>query len=154
VPLSFLPGQTGGLFREFGFTLAVAVVLSGIVALSLCPMIASRVLTGSVEETTRTGFFGTIGRFLGGFYRRTLHAALNTPLVVVVIAVLLSGLAVTLFPTIRSELTPSEDRASAFLRISAPQGVSLDYLSQRMREVETLIQPLRDSGEIVSTFAI
>lgn len=154
VPLSFLPGQTGGLFREFGFTLAVAVVLSGIVALSLCPMIASRVLTGSVEETTRTGFFGTIGRFLGGFYRRTLHAALNTPLVVVLIAVLLSGLAVTLFPTIRSELTPSEDRASAFLRISAPQGVSLDYLSQRMREVETLIQPLRDSGEIVSTFAI
>src|SRR5690606_11771781 len=73
---------------------------------------------------------------------------------VVLVAVMLSAVAAALFPTIRSELTPSEDRSSAFLRISAPQGVSLDYLSQRMRQVETIIQPLRDSGEIVSTFAI
>src|SRR5690606_35040320 len=42
VPLSFLPGQTGGLFREFGFVLAIAVILSAVVALSLCPMMASR----------------------------------------------------------------------------------------------------------------
>ena len=47
VPLSFLPGQTGGLFREFGFVLAMSVLLSCVVALSLCPMLASRMLTSA-----------------------------------------------------------------------------------------------------------
>src|SRR5690606_29970882 len=127
VPLSFLPGQTGGLFREFGFVLAIAVILSAVVALSLCPMLASRMLGGSHAEHTHTGILGRIGRFLGAFYRTTLRAALNAPLIVVFIAVMFSALAIVLFPTIRSELTPMEDRSAAFLRVSAPQGVSLDY---------------------------
>ncbi len=153
VPLSFLPGQTGGLFREFGFVLAIAVVLSAVVALSLCPMMASRFMAGHHEERSG-GVLGSIGGMLSRLYRRTLHAALAAPFVVVVIAVLFSAIAVVLFPTIRSELTPAEDRSAAFLRISAPQGVSLDYLAQQMRSLEELIQPLRDSGEISSVFAI
>ena len=154
VPLSFLPGQTGGLFREFGFVLAIAVFLSSIVALSLCPMLASRMLSGKSEEHGHHGLLGRIGAGLAGFYRTTLRAALNAPMIVIVIAVFFSALAAVLFPTIRSELTPSEDRSAAFVRISAPQGVSLDYLAQQMRRIEGLIQPLRDSGEIISTFAI
>jgi hydrophobic/amphiphilic exporter-1 (mainly G- bacteria), HAE1 family len=53
VPLSFLPGQAGGLFREFGFVLAIAVFLSSIVALSLCPMLASRLLKGQERKRGR-----------------------------------------------------------------------------------------------------
>ena len=154
VPLSFLPGQTGGLFREFGFVLAIAVVLSAVVALSLCPMMASRFMAGHHHHEHSSGILGRIGGMLARFYRRTLHAALAAPFVVVVIALLFSALAVVLFPTIRSELTPSEDRSAAFLRINAPQGVSLDYLAQQMRSIEDLIQPLRTSGEIASVFAI
>lgn len=154
VPLSFLPGQTGGLFREFGFVLAIAVFLSSIVALSLCPMLASRMLSGKSEEHSHHGLLGRIGGALASVYRTTLRAALNAPMLVIVVAVLFSALAAALFPTIRSELTPSEDRSAAFVRISAPQGVSLDYLAQQMRRIEGLIQPLRDSGEITSTFAI
>ncbi|MEO4001646.1 efflux RND transporter permease subunit [Mesorhizobium sp. CAU 1732] len=154
VPLSFLPGQTGGLFREFGFTLAIAVFLSSIVALSLCPMLASRMLKAGVVESHGSGPNGGIGGKLAGFYRHTLRACLNAPLVVVLVAVITAGIAASLFGTIRSELTPSEDRSSAFVRVSAPQGVSLDYLSQQMRRIEELIQPLRDNGEIASTFAI
>ncbi|MBI1619661.1 efflux RND transporter permease subunit [Aquamicrobium zhengzhouense] len=153
VPLSFLPGQTGGLFREFGFVLAVSVILSAVVALSLCPMLASRMLGANVEHS-HTGIIGKIGGALGSFYRKTLRASLNAPSIVILVAVLFSALAIALFPTIRSELTPEEDRSSAFLRVSAPQGVSLDYFAQQMREIEALIQPLRDSGEIASTFAI
>jgi HAE1 family hydrophobic/amphiphilic exporter-1 len=153
IPLSFLPGQTGGLFREFGFVLAIAVFLSAVVALSLCPMMASRFMSGHHHERA-PGLLGRIGGLMARFYRRTLHAALNAPLVVVMAAVLFSALAVVLFPTIRSELTPPEDRSAAFLRINAPQGVSLDYLAQQMRGIEDLIQPLRDSGEIASVFAI
>jgi HAE1 family hydrophobic/amphiphilic exporter-1 len=152
VPLSFLPGQTGGLFREFGFVLACAVLLSAVVALSLCPMLASRMLT-SAEHHEHTGVLGRLGGLFSALYARILRAALNAPLVVVVIALLFGALAAVLFPTIRSELTPAEDRSSAFVRISAPQGVSLDYVAQNMREIERLVQPLRDSGEVVATFA-
>jgi HAE1 family hydrophobic/amphiphilic exporter-1 len=152
VPLSFLPGQTGGLFREFGFVLAISVILSAVVALSLCPMLASRMLTSS-EHHGHTGVLGRIGGLFSGLYARILRAALNAPLVVVVMALLFGALAAVLFPTIRSELTPSEDRSSAFIRVSAPQGVSLDYVAQNMREIERIVQPLRDSGEVIATFA-
>ncbi|MGY6708821.1 MAG: efflux RND transporter permease subunit [Rhizobiaceae bacterium] len=155
VPLSFLPGQAGGLFREFGFVLAIAVFLSSIVALSLCPMLASRLLKANdADKEQRVGPVARIGGWLSGGYRRSLGAALNAPLVVILISVLFAGIAYGLFGTIRSELTPNEDRAAAFVRVSAPQGVSIDYLANQMREMETLIQPLRDSGEVTGTFSL
>jgi HAE1 family hydrophobic/amphiphilic exporter-1 len=116
-------------------------------------MMASRFMAGHHRERS-SGVLGRIGGLLARFYRRTLHAALNAPLVVVMAALLFSALAVVLFPTIRSELTPPEDRSAAFLRVNAPQGVSLDYLAQQMRGIEEMIQPLRDAGEIASVFAI
>jgi HAE1 family hydrophobic/amphiphilic exporter-1 len=154
VPLSFLPGQTGGLFREFGFVLAIAVFLSSLVALSLCPMLASRILKEGAEQEGHGGVIGRIGGAMAGLYRRMLRACLNAPMVVVAVSILFAALAASLYPTIKSELTPPEDRSQAFLRISAPQGVSLDYLAQQMRAIETLLQPLRDRGEITSSFAI
>ncbi|WP_269583149.1 efflux RND transporter permease subunit [Roseibium sp. Sym1] len=160
VPLSFLPGQTGGLFREFGFVLAIAVFLSSIVALSLCPMLASRILksgNGSDKGSGTNGHsgpVGSLGRLLGGLYGRCLHWCLDAPIVVVVISVLFAATAGVLFGTLKSELTPSEDRSLAFLRISAPQGVSLDYLSQQMRGIEGLLEPYRESGEVTSIFSI
>ncbi|MBN9669577.1 efflux RND transporter permease subunit [Roseibium aggregatum] len=160
VPLSFLPGQTGGLFREFGFVLAIAVFLSSIVALSLCPMLASRLLKGgsdakaSEKSGGHSGPVGSLGRLLGGFYSKCLTACLNAPIVVLAVSVVFAGTAGILFGTIKSELTPSEDRSIAFMSISAPEGVSLDYLSQEMRKIEQLLQPYLDSGEMVSTFSV
>ncbi|MEX0409374.1 efflux RND transporter permease subunit [Aquibium sp. LZ166] len=151
VPLSFLPGQTGGLFREFGFVLAIAVFLSSLVALSLCPMLASRILKDTGHHEARSG---GVGGALSGLYRRCLSACLNAPMVVVAVSLLFAALAASLYPTIKSELTPTEDRSMAFLRVSAPQGVSLDYLSQQIRGIEQVIQPFRDSGEITSTFSL
>ncbi|MFU0505390.1 efflux RND transporter permease subunit [Pseudaminobacter sp. NGMCC 1.201702] len=155
VPLSFLPGQTGGLFREFGFVLAMAVLLSAVVALSLCPMLASRMLSAAEakHETERTGLTAQLGRKLAKVYRRALHACLDAPVLVVVVSILFAGAAYGAFGLIRQELTPTEDRSMALMRISAPQGVSLDYTAQQMRRIEQLIQPMRDSGEIESTFS-
>ncbi|RUM97582.1 efflux RND transporter permease subunit [Pseudaminobacter arsenicus] len=155
VPLSFLPGQTGGLFREFGFVLAMAVLLSAVVALSLCPMLASRMLVAAAEkhDEKRAGLAARLGRLLAGTYRGALRACLNAPLIVVVVSILFAGAAYGAFGLIRQELTPLEDRSLVLMRISAPQGVSLDYTAQQMRRIEQLIQPMRDSGEIQSTFA-
>ncbi|MBZ9795034.1 efflux RND transporter permease subunit [Mesorhizobium sp. ES1-4] len=153
VPISFLPGQTGGLFREFGFVLAMSVLLSCVVALTLCPMLASRMLTSaSLHREDSRGIGARIGGVLNAGYKRALHACLDAPWIVVLVAVLFAGIAFALFGTIRQELTPTEDRAVVLLRISAPQGVSLDYTTQQMQKIERLIQPMRDSGEIRSTF--
>jgi len=153
VPLSFLPGQTGGLFREFGFVLAIAVMLSAVVALSLCPMLASRMLRAHSHEEDN-GILGRVGGALANLYRRLLRASLNAPLVLVLASILFGAAAWGVSGTIKSELTPPEDRSQLFLRISAPQGVSIDYLGQRIAEIERMLQPLRDNGELTNTFGI
>ena len=151
VPLSFLPGQTGGLFREFGFVLAIAVLLSSVVALSLCPMLASRMLKenaivhGAASE-------GSVGGRLAALYARCLRACLNAPMLVLLVSVLFAGAAYVGFGLIRQEVTPTEDRSMIMMRITAPQGVSLDYTTAQMRRIEQLIEPLRQSGEIANTF--
>jgi HAE1 family hydrophobic/amphiphilic exporter-1 len=153
VPLSFLPGQVGGLFREFGFTLAIAVSLSSVVALTLCPVLASRLLTKPVDPDPR-GPVVWLGNRLAGLYRATLGWALAAPFVVLLIAVLFALTAVMMSGGIKQELTPREDRAVALLSVTAPQGVALNYTTGKMAEIEDAIQPLKDSGEIVSVFSI
>ncbi len=151
IPLSFLPGQTGGLFREFGFTLAIAVLLSSVTALTLCPVLAARMLRPHVEKR---GPMTVLGDILAGAYAWTLRACLNAPLVAVAVAALFAALAVASFGTLRQEVTPAEDRAQILLSVQAPQGVSLDFTDGKMREVEALVEPLRRSGEVVSIFSI
>ena len=87
VPLSFLPGQAGALFREFGITLALAVAISSLVALSLCPMMASRMLARRRATTARhRASWPAVGGALERLYHRLLHAALGAPLVVLALA--------------------------------------------------------------------
>ncbi|MFC7705072.1 efflux RND transporter permease subunit [Plastorhodobacter daqingensis] len=153
IPLSFLPGQTGGLFREFGFTLAIAVLLSSVVALTLCPVLASRLLTRAATGE-EDGPILRLGNRLQGLYAASLRGALAAPLVVIAAAAIFGLTAVMIAGGIRQEVTPSEDRSVALLSVRAPQGVSLDYTNAKMQEIEALVAPLRASGEVSSLFAI
>ncbi|WP_425497571.1 efflux RND transporter permease subunit [Hoeflea ulvae] len=156
IPISFLPGQAGGLFTEFGFVLAFTVMISSVVALTLCPMLASRLIKrrDMSAEGGRQSAFVTLGQRMSRGYAALLRRALDAPLIVVVIALLTAGSALALLGSIPQELTPPEDRALALMRISAPQGVSLDYTRARMTEIERLVEPLRESGEVQNIFAI
>lgn len=155
IPISFLPGQAGGLFVEFGFVLAFTVLVSSLVALTLCPMLASRLIRRKAPAKAQGGgAFVAFGGWFASIYRALLRRALDAPLVVVVVALLTAGAALALLPTIPQELTPPEDRAVALMRISAPQGVSLDYTRARMGEIERLVEPLRQAGEVRNIFAI
>ena len=156
VPLSFLPGQTGGLFREFGFTLSMAVLLSSVVALTLCPMLASRLLrAGDTGASDRgPGLMGRLGQALAWAYLSSLRVVLRVPLVTVAVAVAFAFAASVAAVSLRQELTPPEDRALALLRVQAPQGVALDYMTSKMREIESLVTPLRASGEVTNIFSI
>ena len=152
IPLSFLPGQLGGLFREFGFVLAFAVGLSSIVALTLCPMLASRMLKEGLKEPA--GPLAWFGNVFASTYKSTLSACLNNPLIVIVVALIFSGLSWIAFGMIQNELTPREDRASIMMRVTAPQGVSLEYTRDQLQRIEENLQPLRDSGEIRNIYSI
>lgn len=152
IPLSFLPGQVGGLFREFGFVLAFSVGLSSIVALTLCPMLASRMLTKPMLEDH--GVLGRVGGVLANLYKWALHGCLNAPFVVILFSVIFAGAALVAFSTVKSELTPDEDRSMVMMRLTTPQGSSLEYTRDKMQLVEEYLQPLVDSGDIRNIFSI
>jgi multidrug efflux pump len=110
IPIGFQKGLTGALFTEFAFTVAGAVAVSGIVALTLSPMMTSRIFR-SGQDTGRFVLFvdRQFGRLHRG-YERLLHSVLETWIVIVVMGLLLLGGAIYLFMTSKSELAPSEDQ--------------------------------------------
>lgn len=158
VPISFLPGQVGGLFREFGFVLAISILLSSIVALTLCPMLASGLLKGHVEserdETHYLAFLYKLGSFFSKGYAYTLHKCLGRPWTVIFASLIFAGLCVGGYTKLQQELTPAEDRALIFLVINGPQGISTQYLNEQVEKIETSLQPLRDAGEIANSYSI
>lgn len=154
VPLAFLPGQTGRLFREFGFTLAISVALSAFVALSLCPVMAARLLSGDRPGLGTTARAHGVGAWLAGLYARTLRGCLNAPLPVLVFSALFLATAWVVQAGLKRELTPPEDRSVILMSLQAPQGVALDYTASRMQQVEDRLAPLRASGEVTSIFAV
>lgn len=152
IPLSFLPGQLGGLFREFGFVLAFAVGLSSITALTLCPMLASRMLTKPMSEPK--GLLAGFGNLFANTYEKWLRFTLNAPIVIIAVAVMFGAAAFVAFGLVKNELTPLEDRSLVAMRLTTPQGVSLEYTQDQIRRVEENLQPLVDSGEIRNIFSI
>src|SRR5690349_11221351 len=113
VPISFLPGDLGRLFREFGFTLAAAVAFSALIALTLTPMLASRL----PEQEHRSRFAAAIDRFfkqLAKFYETCLRSALRHSFVVIAVLVGLIGVGVVTFLSVPAEFTPQADNGRAF----------------------------------------
>ncbi|ALG60594.1 MULTISPECIES: efflux RND transporter permease subunit [Citromicrobium] len=157
VPISFLPSETGRLFREFGFVLAVAVILSSFVALSLVPALAAKSdLTsdeadGDEAGKSRLSRFGTA---VTGRYDRLLKRALDAPRATIIGSVLIAGLAGFLYTQLDNELVPDEDRGVVTVDATGPDGVGLAFMDRELDEIEQVLQPYLDSGEIESTFSI
>ena len=158
IPLSFLPGKVGGLFREFGFVLAIAVMLSSVVALSLCPMLASRFLDRADSAQKRGNAFTRVLRKLGGaataFYTSILRFFLRFPVAAIACSAVFAFAAWLTFQKLPEELVPREDRSVALMRVSAPQGVSIEYTTAQVLKIENLIQPFVESGEVENVFSI
>ncbi|WP_370196831.1 efflux RND transporter permease subunit [Aurantimonas sp.] len=157
VPISFLPGQAGGLFREFGFVLAMAVVISSFIALTLCPMLAAYFLKAREAERQPGPFQRSVrwfGARLAGMYAVSLRFSLAFPLLIVVGAGIFSFAAYLTFLQMPQELTPTEDRGVVLMSISAPQGASLEYTNAQLRRVEDVVIPYVENGEADNVFAI
>lgn len=161
IPLSFLPGKAGGLFREFGFVLAIAVTISSIVALTLCPMLASRLLkqplsasAGRSALSRSADWLRSAGHQAARLYESILRVCLRGPLFVVALCLAIGLLAWFALAKIPQELVPREDRSVALMRVSAPQGVSLEYTAAQIRKIEQIVAPLVESGEAQNVFSI
>jgi multidrug efflux pump len=150
VPLSFLPGQVGRLFVEFGWVLASAVAISTFVALTACPALASKLL--SARRARARGSPPRREGRVQRLYRGMLVRAVRMPLVVLVIAAVITAGAWPLYGGLPRELAPHEDRGVAFVPLTAPQGSTLAHTDIAARQVERIVDPLRESGDIVTVF--
>jgi multidrug efflux pump len=150
-PLLFLTGATGRLFTEFGVAVGGAVLVSGVVALTLTPMLSARILRVTARESR---FHHAVGRLLGGVtavYARTLGAALRRPVAVIAGGAGLTALAVVLFLALRREFVPPEDRGFFFTFVIAPEGSTVEYTDRYLRELEAIVH--RTPG-VRSSFAV
>ena len=129
VPIGFQGGLTGALFTEFAFSLAGAVTVSGIVALTLSPMMTSRIFRTEQEGGKFVRFVDHQFERLHNGYQRLLHGTLNTWQVPVVMGVILLGGVVYLFMTSKSELAPEEDQGVVLSQIVGPPNATSQQMN-------------------------
>ncbi|WP_298451517.1 efflux RND transporter permease subunit [uncultured Marinobacter sp.] len=149
VPISFMGGNIGRLFAEFGFTLAAAVVVSSLVALTLAPMLCSKWLKPSPKSGEGRGFWAVIEKVLSGLtsgYERLLRFSLNQAGLVLGIGLVGLVVAVVIYPKLPQELAPIEDRGTIIMPASAPRGATVQYTDHYVKQAEEKLMPFLKEG--------
>jgi multidrug efflux pump len=137
-PLAFTPGRTGRLFGEFALTLAGAVLVSGFVALTLTPMMCSKLLRHVPQPTRFDRFMEDALNALAARYAKVLAWTLQRRWLVVAVMLLSAASSGWLFHTAKSELAPYEDRGVIAMPIRAPDGATLDYTARYLDAIDTI----------------
>ncbi|MGD2084457.1 MAG: efflux RND transporter permease subunit, partial [Chromatiales bacterium] len=141
-PIGFMGGLVGTLFTEFAFSLAGAVLISGVVALTLSPMVSSRVLKAGGEAGR---FEQRVERFftwLADRYQRSLHSALQFLPVTLLVGAVVLGSIYFMFTMTRSELAPTEDQSILFFQAIAPQTATTEYNQLYAREAQRVFESI------------
>ncbi|MBI1778229.1 MAG: efflux RND transporter permease subunit [Proteobacteria bacterium] len=137
-PIGFTGGLTGALFKEFAFTLAGAVIVSGIIALTLSPMMCSRLLSRELSQNRFVRFLDRSFERTRRFYERRLASALKYRPVVVMVAIVVLAMIPFLYVKSFKALAPEEDQGVVFLTATASQSANFDYLTAFTRELDTI----------------
>jgi hydrophobic/amphiphilic exporter-1 (mainly G- bacteria), HAE1 family len=155
IPVAFFPGTTGALYRQFALTIAFSIAISTFLALTLTPTLSGLLLRRQTPNRSLIGrFFDQFNRFLDWTrerYARSLQFLVGIKAIVIAIFVALLGATFWLYTAVPSAFVPDEDQGYFITIIQAPEGVSLNYTSDVMRQVEEAILPL---PEIRATFAV
>ena len=150
IPISFLPGQAGGVFSEFGFVLAFAVTLSSITALTLAPVLSALLDPGKTLGDAEAATPGALAR---GF-DWVMDFAIRTPLLVLSIAIGFAMIAMGAALTLPSTVTPEEDRGFFLVQARGASDTTIDYLDTQVALVEDILAPYRESGQIETVQSI
>lgn len=137
-PLAFTPGRTGRLFSEFALTLAGAVLVSGFVALTLTPMMCSKLLRHNAKPNFFDRGMERALVALSDGYARVLKLTLKARWLVVLVMLASGGASWWLFSTAKSELAPIEDRGVIAMPIRAPDGATLEYTARYLDAIEAI----------------
>lgn len=148
VPIAFLQGDVGRLFSEFALTMAAAVAISSFVALSLSPMLASKILKAHERDTWLTRWVNSTLQRSRRIYSTLLLAVLKARGWSLLVLVLLFAGAGWLFSQLPSEYTPREDRGAFFIVVNGPEGATYDYMSDYMDEIESRMMKYVNQGEV------
>ncbi|MSO54590.1 MAG: efflux RND transporter permease subunit [Rhodospirillales bacterium] len=154
VPISFMEGSTGRLFTEFGIAMAASVMFSGLVALTLTPMMCSKILAdhdheGGLARMTQPFFDGMIKG-----YGWILERALRVPVVVLGFGAGICGLAYVLWSALPKEFVPVEDRGAALVSIVGPEGSSFAYTREQVILIENKLKALLGDADIDNYFTV
>ncbi|EHC05499.1 acriflavin resistance protein [Shewanella baltica OS625] len=148
MPITFLEGDLGKLFKEFAVTMSAAVLFSSIVALTLTPMMCSKLLKPSSQDSWLVRKVDGIMTKVSNRYQLSLKSAMAHPLLMSVLVLIALGSSAYLVQKVPQEFAPQEDRGSLFLMVNGPQGASYEYIESYMNEVENRLMPLVDTGDI------
>ncbi len=150
LPVSFMPGNIGMVFSEFGISLAAAVCFSSLIALSLVPMLTTQLFADNRLHRSRlTHFVNRQFQRLSAAYDRLLRRTIRHPLLVVSGALLMFVASLSLLRALPVEYMPREDRAFAMVMLTAPDGASLDYTLKYAEQAEKILLADQARGDVV-----
>ena len=148
LPVSFMPGNIGLVFGEFGISLAAAVIFSSLIALTLVPMLTTKLFADNRLHRSRfTHFVNRLFKKLSDAYERLLRRTIRRPFVVIVAALVIFASSLALLGKLPQEYMPREDRGFAMIRITAPDGASLDYTLGYIKQVEQIVMQDVEKGD-------
>ncbi len=147
VPIAFLEGDIGRLFAEFAMTMSAAVAFSSLVALSLSPMLASKLLRPNTNRGVINRAIDNVFNLLARGYARVLKWAIRFSLLPIVIYFAVCGSIYWLLDHVPSEYAPKEDRGAFFVLVNGPEGASHDYMKPYMNEIERRLMHYIENGE-------
>lgn len=127
-PIGFMGGLTGALFKEFAFTLASAVIISGVIALTLSPMMCSKVLSKDITSGKFVHFLDTFFNKLKSKYQKALHSLLDTRVIMLYFAAVVILMLPYLYTHTSAETAPDEDQGFFFVMAMIPQYATLNYI--------------------------
>ncbi|MCP1367063.1 efflux RND transporter permease subunit, partial [Halomonas sp. BBD48] len=146
-PIGFMGGLVGSLFTEFAFTLAGAVVVSGVIALTLSPMLSGKVLKPHGNATRFERLVESSFNRLANGYRSALSGILQTVSVPVVFAAIVLASIYFMFVTSQNELAPTEDQGIMFFQGTAPQTATLEYLKRYSNDIQANVEQVEGYNE-------
>ncbi len=149
-PLAFTGGLTGALFREFAVTLAGAVIISGIVALTITPMMAARVLKSGQPSRFQHFVDSSFDR-LANWYERRVSSSLDFRAVTVLVVLALAGATGFMFFKTTTELAPEEDQGALFAVLNGPRYATRDYTKLYTDQISVLT---KDIEEVSTEFSV
>ena len=150
VPVVFMDGNMGILFYELAITIGGAVIFSTVLALSLTPMMASKLLTNHSHESFLTRNVDRLFRWLQRGYHNTLEVCLRFNYLVVAGLMLVGVAVVFLWQQVPSEFAPTEDQGVMMVRMSGPEGASMAYMQEQTSKIQDTLMPYLDAGEVKS----